>query len=241
LPVLDRPGGGQLQDLTFMHDHFYKVLWKLLMEADREYNGANHKGGETHGNAGERKAKKTGYAVVFAGVKEGEGASTMAFNFASAFAAISSGSVVLVDGNVRDPVLHYEFEVKKKEGLVDVIEGNANVEDAVMEVISKKYYFLQAGQTRKNPIALYESAEFPLLVQKLRERYDLVIFDSPSVLGSPEADLIACKMDGLILVVQANRTRWEVAGSAKRDLESAHIRVLGAILNKQQFPIPEAI
>jgi Mrp family chromosome partitioning ATPase len=48
-------------------------------------------------------------------------------------------------------------------------------------------------------------------------------------------------MDGLILVVQANRTRWEVARSATRDLESAHIRVLGAILNKQQFIIPEAI
>jgi capsular exopolysaccharide synthesis family protein len=240
LPVLNWLGRGRLQNLTFMHDHFYKVLWKLLMEADRENNGANHKAGETNGSAREKRAKKTGYAVAFAGVKEGEGASTMAFNFASAFAANSSRSVVLVDGNLRDPVLHHEFEVKKK-GLVDVIAGKATVEDAVTEVISKKYYFLQAGQTEKNPVAIFESAKFSLLVQNLRARYDLVIFDSPSVLGSPGTELIASNMDGLILVVQANGTRWEVARSAKRDLESAHIRVLGAILNKQQFIIPEAI
>jgi capsular exopolysaccharide synthesis family protein len=238
LPVLNWPGVGRLQKLTFMHDHIYKVLWKLLMETNK---GENHKAGETNGSAREKKAKKTGYAVVFAGVKEGEGASTMAFNFASAFAVNSPRSVVLVDGNLRNPILHHEFEVRKKKGLVDVVAGKATVENAVTEVVSKKYYFLQAGRTDKNPVAILESVKFPLLVQKLRERYDLVIFDSPSVLGNPEAELIASNMDGLILVVQANRTRWEVARSATRDLESAHIRVLGAILNKQQFIIPEAI
>jgi capsular exopolysaccharide synthesis family protein len=241
LPVLNWLGGGRLQKLTFMHDHIYKVLWKLLMEADRENKAPNHKTVETNGNAREKKAKKTSYAIAFASVKEGEGASTMAFNFASAFAAHSSGTVVLVDGNLKDPVLHHEFEVKKKKGLVDVIAGKTTVEDAVTEVIPKKYYFLQAGQTEKDPVAILESRKFSLLVRNLRERYDLIIFDSSSVLGGPGTELIASNMDGLILVVQANRTRWEVARSAKRDLESAHIRVLGAILNKQQFIIPEAI
>jgi capsular exopolysaccharide synthesis family protein len=241
LPVLNWLGGGRLQRLTFMHDRFYKVLWRLLMEAERGNDGTNHKTGGTNGGTSGKKTKKTGYAVAFAGVKDGEGASTMALNFASAFAANSSKSVVLVDGNLRDPILHHEFEVKKKKALVDVIAGKATVEDAVTEVIPKKYYFLQAGHTEQNPVSIFESAKFSLLVRNLKERYDLVIFDSPSVLGSPGTSLIASTMDGLILVVQANGTRWEVARSAKRDLESAHIRVLGAILNKQQFIIPEAI
>ena len=241
LPILSWLSDGRLQKLTFMHDRFYKVLWKVLMEAERENNGGNREVGDADGNPKGKRAKKTGYAVAFAGVKEGEGASTMAFNFASAFAANSSRSVVLVDGNLGDPVLHHEFDVKKKKGLVDVVAGKATVEDAVTEVIPKKYYFLQAGLTEKNPVAIFESVKFSLLVRNLKERYDLVIFDSPSVLGSPGTSVIASTMDGLILVVQANGTRWEVARSAKRDLESAHIRVLGAILNKQQFPIPEAI
>jgi capsular exopolysaccharide synthesis family protein len=240
LPIVNWLGGGRLQRLTFMHDRFYKVLWKLLMEAERENNGANHKAGETNGSAREKKAKKMGYAVAFAGIKEGEGASTLAFNFASAFAVNSSRSVVLVDGNVSDPVLHHEFEARKK-GLVDIVVGKATVEEAVTEVISKKYYFLQAGLTERNPVTIFESEKFSLLVQKLKERYDLVIFDSPSVLGGSGTEMIASNMDGLILVVQANGTRWEVARSAKRDLESAHVRVLGAILNKQQFIIPEGI
>ena len=235
-------GGSQLRNMTFMYDHFYKVLWKILMRAERENNGAALKPKEGNGNGRAARAKKGGYAIAFAGVRGGEGASTMAFNFATAFAVSCPKSVVLVDGNLRSPILHYQFEIrKKKKGLVDLIQGKGDVEDAAAEITSKRYYFMQAGQRIDNPIALYESAKFPLLMQKLRDRFDLVIFDSSSVLDNPESLLLASRMDGLVLVVQAGRTRWEVARSAKRDLESAGVNVLGAILNKQRFVIPEAI
>ena len=52
-------------------------------------------------------------------------------------------------------------------------------------------------------------------MQKLRDRFDLIIFDSSSILGSPESLLVASKMDGFIMVIQAGKTRWEVARSAK--------------------------
>ena len=90
-------------------------------------------------------------------------------------------------------------------------------------------------------MALYESPKFPLIMQKLRERFDLTIFDSSSILDNPESLLLASRMDGVVLVVQAGKTRWEVAKSARRDLETASVNVLGAILNKQQFVIPQAI
>src|SRR5271157_3284148 len=86
-------GGIQLRSMTFMYDHFYKVLWKILMRVEKESNEAAMKAEES-GKAA--KVKKGGYAIAFAGIRGGEGASTMAFNFATAFAASCAKTVVLV-------------------------------------------------------------------------------------------------------------------------------------------------
>jgi capsular exopolysaccharide synthesis family protein len=238
-------GALQLIDMTSLYDHFYVALWKLLLQADREGGGQNCAKENSQVRGGretkEEKAKKAAYAIAFAGCRQGDGASTMSFNFASAFAANSSKSVLLVDGNLRDPILHHQFNVREKAGLADVVEGNTAIEDAITELTFRRYYFLQAGQHVMNPVSLYESPKFIAVMEKLRERYDLIIFDAPSVLGNPEAALLAGKMDGTVMVLRAEKTRMEVARSAKRDLEGANARILAAVINRQRHAIPEAI
>ena len=138
-------------------------------------------------------------------------------------------------------MLHHQFAVRETRGLADLIEGNTAVEDAITEITFRRYYFLQAGQHVMNPVSLYESAKFVAVMQKLREQYDLIIFDCPSVLENAETAMLAGKMDGFVMVLRAEKTRWEVAGSAKRDLEGARGRILGAVINRQRLVIPEAI
>jgi capsular exopolysaccharide synthesis family protein len=230
-----------LHSLGYMYDHLYKVLWKLL---SRMSNGnvavTEEKKNGTKGSNG-KKTRKGGYAIVFAGCRDGEGASTMAFNFASAFARYSSKSVALVDGNLRDAVLHHQFRLQGSMGLSDVIQGKSAVQEAIAEITAGKYYFLQAGQWVKNPVSLYETTQFLAVVEQLREKFDLVIFDSPSLIENPESILLANAMDGLIMILEAERTRWEVAKAARSDLESVGVPILGAILNKRPLVIPEAI
>jgi capsular exopolysaccharide synthesis family protein len=226
--------------MTRLYGYFYKVLWKLLTKA----NDANDP--ETRENGvwtekGGKKAKKTGFAIVFAGCRDGDGASTMAFNFASAFAAYSSRKVALVDGNMRDPVLHHQFSAKSPRGLSDVLRGTMLLEEAILEIEPNRFSFLQAGGRVKSPMALFESREFSILVGELRGSYDLVIFDSAPLISYPETTLLASATNGLVMVLQAEKTRWEVARWAQRDLASAQIAVIGAILNKRRFAIPEAI
>ncbi len=226
-----------------MYGRFYKVLWKLLVRAPRS-NGSG--AAETGPDAAAKKTTtrtttRNGYAVAFAGCRAGNGASTMAFNFASAFAANSSRSVILVDGNLHDPVLHHQFTVKKKKGLSDLVTGRMDVDDIVTEVTAGRYYFLQAGASVANPVAVYESPAFAALMEKLREKYDLVIVDSPPLVESPEALVLASGVDGVIMVLQAEETRWEEARSAQDDLASVGIPLLGAILNKKQLVIPDVI
>ena len=234
----------QLCNLKNMYDHLFKTLWKIIIELDKNKNINDKEQKIEKGKTKQIKLKKEkihNHAMVFSGFRQGDGASTMSLNFANAFAENSSNSVVLVDGNLRNPVLHYQFKIKKKKGLFDALQGNASIQDISTEIIPKKLFFIPAGQQTKNPITLFESSKYVNLIKQLREVYDLVIFDSAPLLGNPETILLANKMDGLIMVLNADVTRWEVAKSVKSDLEDSNVRILGAILNRKQFIIPQAV
>jgi len=234
----------QLCNLRNLYDHFFKTLWKLIIELDESKNNESIELIAKKSNSRKtkiKKEKKINHAIVFSGFRKGDGASTMSLNFANAFAENSSDSVVLVDGNLRDPVLQNQFKLKKKKGLFDALQGNAGMQDIVTEIIPKKLFFIPAGQQTKNPITLYETSKFSSLLKQLREKYDLVIFDSAPLLGNPETTLLANKADGLIMILNAEVTRWEVARSVKDDLEGSNVRILGAILNRKQFIIPQGI
>ena len=234
----------QLCNLRNMYDHFFKTLWKLKMDLDEMKKGDEKELVTKKGVGRKPKIKKEtqiSHSIVFSGFRRGDGASTMSLNFSYAFAENSANSVVLIDGNLRDPVLQNQFRMKRKKGLYDALQGNAGIQDIVNEIISKKFFFISAGQQTKNPITLFESAKFEVLLKQLKEKYDLVIFDSAPLLGNPETTLLANKTDGLIMILNADVTRWEVAKSVKNDLEGANVRILGAILNRKQFIIPQAI
>jgi capsular exopolysaccharide synthesis family protein len=234
----------RLCNLKNMYDHFFKTLWKLKIELD-ETKKEDNKEQITKKTVGRKpkikKEKQTNSTIIFSGFRRGDGASTMSLNFANAFAENSSNSVILVDGNLRDPILHNQFRLKKKKGLYDALQGNAGLLDIVNEIIPKRLFFISAGQQTKNPISLFESNKFDNLLKQLREKFDLTIFDSAPLLGNPETILLANKTDGLIMILNAEVTRWEVAKSVKDDLEGSNVRILGAILNRKQFIIPQAI
>ena len=218
------PTNSKLVNLKNMYGTFYKAIWKLILE--KESDEIN---------------KKRGLAISFAGCREGDGASTMSINFASAFSENTTEPVVLVDANLRKPILHYQFQLKNEKGISDVINGKAGLLDAIKEIKKGTFFFIPAGTESKNPTSLFSASVFDSILRLLRDMFSLIIFDLPPILGNPESTLIANKMDGLILVLNADVTRWEVARAAKNDLETADVKILGAILNKKEFVIPQAI
>ena len=105
----------------------------------------------------------------------------------------------------------------------------------------ERYSFVQAGRAVENPIALYESDAFTKAVEGLRAAYGLLIFDCPPLVDSPEAAVLASKMDGLVMVLQAEKTRWEAARAIQEELAALEVPLLGAILNKRREVVPESI
>jgi capsular exopolysaccharide synthesis family protein len=207
-----------------MFDTFYTAMRNLLADLK------------------EKAPERTGPpALVFSACNRGDGASMAALNFSLAFAGNSMQRVVLVDGNLRNPVLHQHFRVGREKGVVELIRGEIKLQEALIELKPSRLSLITSGKPVEKPVVEFEASGFARLLAELRSLFDLIIFDSSPLIRYPETNVLASQLDGLTIVLQAESTKWEVAQAAKDGLERAGVNILGAILNKKQFFIPEKI
>ncbi len=200
--------------------------------------------------------EKDSYSVVIASANSGEGASTIATNLAYAYAYDSTKNALLIDGNLRTPSLHNYFGVSREKGLTDLIDGTAGLDEALVHVQldeTKRYqreqatdagpcfHFIPAGHSVPNPILDYQSTGFLNLMEQLRSMFSFIIFDASPLVRYPETSVLASKTDGLIMILEHDKTSREVAQVAKKYLEMTNAKIIGAILNSKQFYIPAQI
>ena len=175
--------------------------------------------------------------ILFTSSKPEEGTSTVLFNFALNIAN-DGDPVIIIDSNLRTPVIHDFAALDKENGLSDLLTGNISLGQALKKTEIKNLEIITCGSLGANPSHLLSSDLIPKLIEKLRNRADWILFDSPPIHVYNDSCILAEKMDGVILVVQAEKTKWEVALSAKEKINKTNSRLLGAILNKKQMHIP---
>lgn len=138
---------------------------------------------------------------------------------------------VLVDADLRRPVLHEIFGVSNERGLTTMfVDPQARAEPPLVEVGVENLWLLPSGPLPPNPADLLGSRRMEEVMAALRSRADVLIFDAPPVLAVTDAAVLGMKVDGVLLVVAAGRTRREQARQARELLERAHVRVVGAVL-----------
>ena len=184
--------------------------------------------------------------ILFAGAAHGDGASTTAVNFAAGLARGSQLKVLLIDMNLRTPSLHDVFKIDPVPGLSDFVGKNGRVApitacEAPMKVGPGELYVIPCGGPRSEPVPLLQSNGFNLFLKKMRDSYDYVVLDAPPVHGFAESRVLCAMVDGVVLVIQAGRTRRQVALSAKKQLEEAGGKLLGVVVNRRRYYIPEFI
>jgi len=180
-------------------------------------------------------------AVVFSAVKTGEGCSYVSVRAAEALSALGAGSVCLVDGNLRSPSLHRYFHLHSDLGLVDAIFAQQTVRDFVQPAGVAGLSILCAGSSFSDPSGAVNSRSLRIRMAELMSIFDYVIVDAPAASLYADAAFLGRLVDGVVLVVEAGATRRHTAQKAKHDLESAGAAVLGVVLNKRTYPIPESI
>ena len=157
-----------------------------------------------------------------------EGKSTTLSNLAVSIAQ-AGRRVILVDGDLRHPRLHELFGLDNRQGLTTVV-GQASGDIPLQESGVNGLRVLAAGPLPDIPADLIASPAVETLIATLREQADIVLFDAPPVVAVTDAAVLASKVDGVLLVINAGRTRREYAQRAKAVLAQVHARVVGAVL-----------
>lgn len=178
--------------------------------------------------------------VAFSGVQSGVGCSWLLVRAAALLAATDSGSVCVVDANLRAPALHGFLHADNKYGLSDALI-DARPACGSIQQISRNFHLLSSGLAVSRAEPLLASSTFRACVDELRAAFDYVLFDTPPLEAGSDALIVAGTMDGLVMVVEANSTNRDAALKAARGAVAANTRVLGAVLNKRTYPIPSAI
>ncbi len=168
--------------------------------------------------------------LLVASSRPREGKSTLVSNLAITLAE-SGARTLIVDTDMRRPRLHKSFRLANDVGVSNLVLGEAKLDDAIQHTNVPRLDIMACGPIPPNPAELLHTEAFRNLVASLRDRYDRVIFDSPPVGVVTDAQVLSSLVDGVVLVVHANKTTWPSARAAKRRLVDVGARIFGVVLN----------
>ncbi len=179
--------------------------------------------------------------ILITGISHGCGASTTAVSLATALAQDSVRKVLLVDANFRTPGLHRVFGTGHNGGMYDLLQFDGHSSFQFKKVGPGDLYLLPSGVNRAVNNGYFESQRFDIFLNKVRDRFDYIILDSAPVNRFPDCQAICARVDGVIIVITYGKTRRQVALRVKKELEDAGANLLGVVINRRKFYIPEWI
>lgn len=161
-----------------------------------------------------------------------EGKSTTTANLAVTMAQ-TGRRVVLVDMDLREPILHQIFKVQNGRGITTaLLHPDESIGDYLLPTGVENLSLIPSGPLPSNPAELLGSRRMAELIANLKEHADLIIFDSSPILLLADATLLARHCDAALLVARAGKTRVESLARARDQLAQSGVRLLGVVLNR---------
>ena len=170
--------------------------------------------------------------LLITSANPGEGKTTTAVNLGIVMAQ-AGRRVVLVDSDLRRPMLHRFLGVPNDEGLTNLLLSGGDHLDGVLKPTRfENLRVLTCGPQPPNPSELLGSRRLGMVLENLKRVADVTILDSPPTLAVTDASILAAQVDGTILVVDSGRTRSGALERARENLTRSKTNLLGAVLNK---------
>jgi capsular exopolysaccharide synthesis family protein len=167
-------------------------------------------------------------SLVVTSAAPDEGKSTTVANLAVTMAQ-SGRKTILVDCDLRRPSLHTLFNLQNTAGFTNMmLDENAAAPLQKTEV--DNLWLLTSGPKPPNPADLLGSRQMDRVIETLLGQADIVLFDAPPVVAVTDAVVLGAKVDGVLLVISAGKTRRDHAEKAKQILEKANVRIIGVTL-----------
>jgi capsular exopolysaccharide synthesis family protein len=160
-----------------------------------------------------------------------EGKSTTAVALATMLARAGK-CVILVDGDMRSPSVHHFGGVDHNRGLSNFLAGEDDIDTLTFPMSDLGFTAMSAGPLPPNAAELLTSNRLALLLNRLLERYDHVVFDSPPIMGLADAPIIASQVEGVVYAVESHGIRSSLVKTALTRLASSNARIFGGVLTK---------
>lgn len=180
-------------------------------------------------------------AVMFAAIDSGSGCSMLSAISVRLLAENVSGTVCLVDANFRTLPLPGVFARNNHFGLADALRQEGAIRKFATQADRDNLWSLSSGAQGGDSLGLLNGERMQERLAELRSEFSFLLIDAPPLNAYGDAFVIGRLVDGVVLVLEANSTRREVALRIAEKLRAANIRVLGAVLNKRTFPIPSVL
>jgi polysaccharide biosynthesis transport protein len=170
--------------------------------------------------------------ILVTGAEAGDGKTTIATNLAAIFAQ-GGKRVVLLDCDLRRPHVHRFFGIQNRVGLTDLFRDGPDLEAVTQYVISNStpLSVITSGSLPPNPAELLGSHKMDHILAEIANHADVIVLDSPPSIVS-DAQVLAAKADGVLMVVQPGKTHIGSARATCEQLERAGARVVGAVFNR---------
>ena len=184
---------------------------------------------QTNVDIARRKAAASVITVVSGGPAEGK--STTVCNLATSYAR-SGLLTLIVDGDLRRPVQHELFDLDNRVGLADYLRGTADSDHIIQATQMPSLSVITSGAHGSKVVSLLKSERMRRLIEKIKEQFDVVLFDCPPILGLSDASLLSELAQGSIIVTQHRKFPRSMLVRVKAALQNIGTPCLGAVLNQ---------
>ena len=173
--------------------------------------------------------------------QKNEGKTITALNLSVVIARDYKKRVLLIDGNLRNPIIDELMNLKSNSGLSDILSSDIDYKKVMQSTAVPSLFIITAGSQTDNAVELLHSERLKPLLERLKLDFDYVIIDTPSIISYTDTKILCPLVDGIILTIKACGTRREVADRAEVIIKEMHTKLFGFILVDIEYYIPDFI
>jgi Mrp family chromosome partitioning ATPase len=181
-------------------------------------------------------------AVTFTAPERHSGCSWLVSRIAQRLAQGVARKVCVVDANLHWPSLHSLFGIQNERGLIQATMRPDDPLTGFSERISEtNLWVIPSGGPLPDSNGILSSDNMKRRIAEVSREFDYVLIDTPALKPCADSGIIGGLTDGIVLVIAANSTKRDTAMNSKMILEAAHVPILGAVLNRRTFPVPDSV
>jgi protein-tyrosine kinase len=190
------------------------------------------------GKLGQMRQDKTLKTMLITSPSSSEGKTLTAVNLALTLAQEIEQRVLLVDANLKNPALHSLLGLMDSKGLVNMLAGELSSSEVILRTKISNFYVVPSGKVKEGSKELLNCEALKDFLAYVKEKFDWVIVDSPSITPFAEVDLLTSLVDGILVVVRASQNPTPLISESIQPLKKRNL--LGFVFNGVRVPVNSA-